>query len=281
MFIIQSITNTFTQSHIQAFLSLFLRHLYLVEAVIFVKLIEVNIAGDAFDAACLGMLPESEAGGGIAAVVGDEDVVVLVFLAAEMLPVDLLAGVDKRLHAVLQLHEFENLVDTGDIKVPSVALLDVENRDEILLGFLHHLLEVAELLVGGGLLAVEMITSHKDASGTGAVDIALVHRVLDGCAFGGFDVGELDLAGGFHLAPVDNTLELRNVYTLGRGGIAASDKEQKGHQGDDERGSISTSTPHSYLQNDSRADSSVSRLSRQSNVCNGASSAYAHSEVLW
>lgn len=180
-----------------------------------VEAVEVDVATDAADMAGLGVLPEGEARGGIAAVVGDEDVVLGVFLAGEVGLVDLLGGVDHRLHAVFSLHQLEQLVDARHVEAARVVPFDVEHGDEVLLALLDHLLEIAELLVGGGLAAVQVVASHQETRLLCLGEVGLVEGVLDGGALGGLDVDELDGGVLGYLGPVDGTLELGDIDATG------------------------------------------------------------------
>ena len=177
--------------------------------------VEVDKAADAVAMAFLGVLPEGEARGGIAAIVGDEDVVLGVFLGGEVGLVDTLGGVDHGLDAVLRLHELEQLVDTLHVEASGMVPFDVEHGDEVLLAFLDHLAHVAHLLVGGGLGTVDVVAADQQACFLGLGEVGLVVGVLDGGAFGGADVDELDGGVFGHLGPVDGALELGDVDAAG------------------------------------------------------------------
>ena len=189
-------------------------HEDVVKAVLLVELVEIHVALDAADTSRGGVLPQGVTDGGGAAVVGYEYMVGAVALASEMFVVDLLAGVYHGLGAVFLFHEFEQFVDTRHVEPPAVVPFDVEDGYEVLLLLDYHRLEIGELAVGRGLAAVDVVTAHQDAGLAGGVDVGLVVGVLDGGAFGGTDVYELDFLALGDFAPVDGALVFRHVNAL-------------------------------------------------------------------
>ena len=188
-----------------------LGHLDVAQGVVAVEAVEVDIAADAAAMAFLGVLPQGEARGGIAAIVGDKDVVLGVLLDSEVGLVDALGGVNHGLDAILGLHELQQLVDALHVEAAGVVPFDVKHGDEVLLAFLDHLAHVGHLLVGGGLGAVDVVAADEEAGLAGRLEVGLIVGVLDGGAFGGADVDELDGGVFGHLGPVDGALELGDV----------------------------------------------------------------------
>ena len=193
------------------------RHFDVAEGVAAVEFADVDADGDPFDSAFLGVLPEGVAdGGGAAAVFGDEDVVLGVFLAAEVLLVAVLAGVNHGFDAVFLLHQLEQLVDTLHVEAVGVFALDVEDGDEVELFFLDDLADIGHLLVGRGLGAVDVVEAGKESRLAGLGDVGLVVGVAHRGTLGGLDIDELDIdvAVGGHLGPVDGALEAGDVEIL-------------------------------------------------------------------
>lgn len=182
------------------------------EGVMAVELADVHIAADTFHAAALGELPEGVAHRGAAAFVfGDEDVVLAVFLAAEVYLITMLAGVNHRLGAIFLLQELQQFVDTLHIKLAGMIPFDVEHRNQVEVLLLDGLADVGHLLVGRGLGAVDVIEAHQQPRLPGLGDIALIVGVDQRGALGGLDVDELDGAVGSHLGPIHSALKLGDI----------------------------------------------------------------------
>ena len=155
-----------------------LGHKDVVEAVLLVELAEVDIALDAADATCGGVLPQGVADGGGAMVVGYKDVIGTVSFAREMFVVYLLAGINHRFDTIFLLHEFEEFVDACHIETPAVMSFDVEDGDEVLFLLCHHRLEVGKLGVCRGLTAIYMIAPNLYIVLTGRINIGLIIGVF-------------------------------------------------------------------------------------------------------
>lgn len=180
-----------------------------------VEVADVDTAVDATDVPGLGVLPEGVAHGGGTAVVGDEDVVLTVFLSGEVSLVEPLAGVDHRLDTIVAFHELENFVDTLHIEAVHMMSLDVEDRDKVLFFLFDHLAEVRHLLVGSGLTAIEVIAADKETCLASFGNIILVEGILDGGTLRRFDVDEFYRRVLRHLGPVDGALKLGDINATG------------------------------------------------------------------
>lgn len=201
----------------------------IVEAFVFMEFVEVDRAFDAGYASCLGMLPNGESGRWISGIIGYENLVVGIFLSTEMVPIDLFAGINDWFYTVFQLHELENLIDAGLVQVASMNFLDIEDGDEVLLAFLDYCLEVGKLLIGGCFSAIEVVAANEESCFFCVFDIGFVVGVLNGGAFGSFDVDKFNCLVGSDLGPVDGTLVFRDIDApcLGNGDAEAERKDQQ------------------------------------------------------
>ncbi len=129
-------------------------HLYIAQRMVAVYANKVDISAYAGTTPGLGILPKGETRRGIATIVGYEYVVLGILLRGEMCLVQLLAGVDYRLHTILVLHQFQQLVHTFHIEPACVVSLDVKHRHQFLILLFHHLAFVRHLLLFRGRAAL-------------------------------------------------------------------------------------------------------------------------------
>ncbi len=94
---------------------------------------------------------------------------------------------------------------------PALPHLDVDERDEVLVGLLGHTLEVLKLVANSRAGAHKVVTAHLDSVFARVLDVVEIAARGIGGTFSGFDVDKFDFLVGCRGSPVDVLLVVAHI----------------------------------------------------------------------
>lgn len=138
-------------------------------------------------------------------------------------------AIDDGLYAVVLLTAADEFLHLGAIAFyigdAASTVFEIEHWDEVEV-IAHDVGKMEELRTSVAIGSEEMIGPNGDAIAHGFADVRLVGRIGVIDAFGGFDVGKLDVSSPCHLFPIDFPLVMRYVDAP----IALSARQDVSHQ---------------------------------------------------